>query len=417
MAVHFVSAGVVASGQTPIPGPAGIFVIGNVQPVANETAKYDLDYVSGLTLPVSWRDLESVDAATQAVVYNFSRIDTKLEELRERGKYMTLQIFVDKVPDRVLAMPGTITWTNPHPQQGGVQVVPWDVNGLAAYSQLMSNLANHVVAGTTWRIADHPSLQSIDAPIVGLQGLREVSGTLVTQATYTREGFIQSVVDAVTISRQAFPAKFGFLALFAMDDAQGDVATLVYDRLMTEFNVPGKPSLGFFQETLSDTGPLPTTLGTLLHTASAKTYVMFQALRPWQLQGGETKPPASVASGTPITGIKRAWGDYRSTYLELYGSDVLAPANVEPLRAWHRFWQSVNAVKNGQTLLSLSQTSDGGLRVSWQADSLLVYRLWRSTDTASWALQDSPAPVAGEVTLPATGDTRPQFFRLEILNP
>lgn len=402
----------------PIPGPAGIFVIGNLEPVANETERYDLDYVSGLTLPMLWSDLESFDTNTQSPVYDFSRIDTKLEELRARGKFMTLQIFANKAPAWVLALPNIVTWTNPHPNQGGVQVVPWDAQALAAYAQMINSLANHVVAGTSWRVADHPALQTIDSPIVGLHSLRELSGTLVAHPAYVRATFIQAVVDSITPNRQAFSNKFGFLALFPMDDAEGDVASLVYARLMEEFNVPGKPSLGFFQETLSDVGPQSTregplstelALGELLRAASAKTYVMFQALRPWRVDSPET------ASGTPITGLARAWSDYGSTYVELYGADVLEAANVEPLRRWARFWTAVDAVRNGRQLLTVEAVSGGGVAVRWEADSLVVYKLWKSEDLVSWTLQESPAPSGGEVILPQP--TTKQFFRLEVMSP
>lgn len=268
-------------------GPAGIYVIGDTHAVPGEVAKFDFDYVAGYTLRVPWTDIETWNAATQAPQYNFSRMDSILEELRARGKKMTLEIFINKAPTYLLDPPGISTWTNPHPTQGGVQPLPWDVRALAAYQMMIQSMADHMVPGTSWRIADHPSLESVDASIVGLQGLRDLSNTLVNHPDYTRTKFIQSVVDAVAINRLAFSNKYGFLALFLMDDNDAGISMdqAVYARLQTEFSVPGKPSLGYFQETLSDAGPRTDTLGSLLHTASPHTYIMFQALRPWTLRG------------------------------------------------------------------------------------------------------------------------------------
>lgn len=401
----------------PPEGPAGIFVIGDTRPVPGEVAKFDLDFVAGYTLRVPWGDIESWNAGTQSPVYDFSRIDSTLEELRARGKRMTLEIFIHKVPDYVLGLPGVVTWNNPHPTQGGAQVVPWDATALAVYQAMIQTLANHQVAGTSWRVADHPSLQSMDASIVGLQGLREISNTLVHHPDYTRERFIQSVVDAVAINRQAFVQKYGFLALFLMTDdiASPSLDASVYARLMTEFNVAGKPSLGFFQETLSDIGPRPDAVGQLLAAAAPNTYLLFQALRPWKLPEGEVRPP-EIASGTPVAGIELAWSNYGSTYVELYGGDILASGNAEGLRAWNRFFQAVAAVRGGRDKPVLELQAGGGLRMRWDADALLNYRLWKSTDLVGWSLLEAGESIDGDVLLPVSGESR-QFYRTEILAP
>lgn len=406
----------VRAAQPPV-GPAGIFVIGDTRPVANEVAKFDFDFVSGYTLRVPWADIESWNATTQAPQYDFSRVDTTLKDLRARGKRMTLEIFITKVPDYVLGLPGVTTWTNPHPTQGGVQVVPWDTTSLLAYRAMIQALANHQVAGTTWRVADHPVLESVDASIVGLQGLRELSNTLVKHPDYTRARFIQSVVDAVAFNRRAFPQKFGFLALFAMTDATAVPALheAVYARLMTEFNVPGKPSLGFFQETLSDIGPRPDTLGELLAAAAPHTYLLFQALRPWALRAGETRP-VEIASATPITGLEFAWANYRSTYVELYGADILNTENSAGLRAWNSFFNAVAAVRAGRDVPVLERSGPTGMTLRWNANAMLRYRLWTSSDLINWTPYNTTEPLDGEVPVafPRTGR---QFYRVEILAP
>lgn len=404
-------------GAQPPAGPAGIFVIGDTHPVANEVAKFDFDFVSGYTLRVAWGDIESWNATTQSPQYDFSRIDTTVEELRARGKRMTLEIFVQKVPDYVLGLPGVATWTNPHPTQGGVQVVPWDATALPAYQAMIQALANHQVAGTSWRMADHPTLESMDTPIVGLQGLRELSNTLTNHPDYTRERFIQAVVDAVSSSRQAFPGKFGFLALFAMTDATVVPALddAVYARLMAEFNVPGKPTLGFFQETLSDIGPRPDTLGELLAAAAPSTYLLFQALRPWTLREGDPRP-AEIASGTPIAGLEFAWTNYGSTYVEIYGADILNTANSSGLRTWNKFLNTVAAVRAGREVPVIEPTSTG-LRLHWNSDAALNYRLWKSSSLTTWEPVETTEPIDGDVPLALPSGESRQFYRIEVLAP
>lgn len=399
-------------------GPAGIFVIGDTREVPGEVAKFDFDFVSGYTLRVPWTDIETWNEAAQAPQYDFTRMDSTLEELRSRGKKMTLEIFITKAPSYLLEPPGIGTWTNPHPTQGGIQPLPWDVRALAAYQAMIQHLADHQVSGTSWRIADHPALESVDAPIVGLQGLRDLSNTLINHPDYTREKFIQSIVDALTINRMAFSKQNGFLALFLMDDNEAGVSMdqAVCDRLQTEFNVPGKPTLGYFQETLSDAGPRTDTLGSLLHAAAPHTYIMFQALRPWTLRPGDPVPP-EIASGSPITGIRHAWRNYRSTYVEIYGGDILNTANTESLRAWNRFFHAVKDAREGRGVPTLESPGGPAQRLRWAADPLLAYRIRTSPDLVAWSPVETTETMEGDVALPAPASRRTQFYQLEILEP
>jgi hypothetical protein len=399
-------------------GPAGIYVIGDTRHVPGEIAKFDLDHVSGYTLRVPWGDIETWNATSQAPQYDFTRVVTALEDLRSRGKKMTLEIFIHKAPAYLLNPPSVATWTNPHPTQGGLQPLPWDPRSIAAYQAMISNLANHSVPGTSWSIADHPALESIDAPIVGLQGLRELSNTLIAHPDYTRAKFIQSIVDAVSINRTAFSGKHGFLALFAMDDNETGLPMdeAVLARLRTEFNVPGKPALGYFQETLSDAGPRIDNLGALLYAASSETYIMFQALRPWTLRPGDPVP-SEIASGTPITGIRHAWNNYRSTYVELYGGDVLNTNNTLTLKKWDRFFHAVKDAREGRGMPTLEAPNTPAQRLLWNRDELIAYKVMKSLDLTTWTPVETSEAMDGDVALPATsGETR-QFYKLEILEP
>jgi len=410
--------GCLQSGFAATSGPAGIYVIGDTRAVPGEVAKFDFDYVAGYTLRVPWTDIETWNASSQTPLYDFSRMDAALEELRARGKKMTLEIFIHKAPAYLLDPPGIGTWTNPHPTQGGVQPLPWDSRALAAYQGMIQNLANHQVAGTSWRVADHPALESVDASIVGLQGLRELSNTLVNHPAYTRTKFIGAIVESLAINRLAFPGKYGFFPIFRMEDNEPGTALdqAVFERLQTEFNVAGKPSLGYFQETLSDAGPRTDTLGAFLFAASPDTYVMFQALRPWTLRAGDPVPP-EVASGTPVTGIRHAWRNYRSTYVEIYGADILNTANADPLRKWNRFFLAVKQARDGLGTPALDFPNTPNQRLRWQADPLLDYRVWQSPDVTSWTPVETSEVLGGDIALPPVAGADRRFYRLEILEP
>jgi hypothetical protein len=402
--------------QTP-DGPSGVFVIGDTKFVSGEVAKFNFPFISGYTLRVPWGDMETLNSDTGLPAYDFSRIDTTLENARSLGKKVTFEIFVNKVPTYILSIPGVVTWTNPNPNQGGVQVVPWDSASLAAYKSMLNAMANHVVANTTWRIADHPSLQSVDAPIVGLQGLRELSNTLVKHPDYTRTRFVQAVLDSVTFSRTAFPTKYGFLALFSMSDATATPALdqSVYDTLMANFNSDGKLSLGFFQETLSDTGPQATTLGKFLAAGSSKTYNLLQALEPWTLQPGVVRP-AEIASATPTTGLNFAWTNYGAIYTEIYGADVLNSANTAGLSQWNAFFNAVSGVRGNRNTPKLVQSAPGQMRIQWLADPLVKYRIYQSTDLKTWTDLLITNSGNGDVALPAYSGTR-SFYRVEVCPP
>lgn len=406
----------------PPPGPCGIFVIGDTRHVPGEIARFDYDFVAGYTLRVPWADLETWDSVAQAPIYDFSRLDNALEELRTRGKRMTLEIFVAHAPAHVLAQTGTVTWNNPHPTFGGAQVVPWDANAFAAYAAFLQALSDHVVIGTSWRIADHPVLQSVDASIIGLQGLREITGTLVSHPDYTRERFIEAVVQSVRLSREAFPDKYGFLALFLMEDgvANPSLDDTVLARLLAVFNQPGTPTLGFFQETLSDTGPSPAGVGALLAAASSQTYILFQALRPWQLNPRDNgvRPP-EIASATPLAGLERAWTYFNAPYVELYGGDILNTDNHDGLRRWSGFLRAADDARQKRSTLSLenSVSGGGGLRLRWAHDPLLTRSVWSSANLATWTPVELGEPIDGDVTLPVIAPGGRRFYRLETHMP
>lgn len=185
--------------------------------------------------------------------------------------------------------------------------------------------------------------------------------------------------------------------------------------MLAEFNRADRPTLGFFQETLSDTGPNSASLGALLAQASTQTYVLFQALRPWTLRAGDVRPP-EITSGTPLAGLERAWNYYSASYVELYGGDILNTANHDGLRRWSHFLREVDNVRHQRETPRLENPAATEFRLRWTRDALLSQRLWQSTDLATWSLLDPGEALDGDVLLPASPEPR-VFYRLETLVP
>jgi len=317
-------------------GPAAIYSLGNANPPGSTSNIRDLDFVSGFSQRIVWKEIE-----TAAGQYDFSKIDEAVASLQAINQRLTLEVFNLEPPPHVLATVSE-TWLN---QQFNVTTaVPWDAAAQNAWNSFMRVLGDHLVAdasqgGALVRFADHPTLETVLAPIVGLLSIRENSGTLVAKASYTRTTFIDAVAQSVHASRDVFADHFGFLGFFTMTDGQDasyggkTLDTMLLERLRPEFNDPGQPTLGLFQENLSDA--LPATGGVLGKNllAFGEGYIMFQALTSWTnpVPGYEDE----VASGNPKTGLKFAFDNYGATYAELYVNDLDNTALSADLRTWH----------------------------------------------------------------------------------
>lgn len=314
-----------------VAGPRGIYVLGRGGGDLGNIR--DLDFVSGFTLRIGWEQVEP-----SAGHYEFGAIDEAVARLQAIDQRLTLELFAVQPPAHVMAVVAE-SWFNPAAGSAGAWVpLPWDGAALDAWRALMAALADHPVAdaargGVIVPFAAHPTLATVDAGIVGLQGLRELSNTLVHTPGYERGRFVDAVAASVHASRDAFPDKAGFIAFFRMSDggSQPTLDRAVFDRLMDEFNGAGEPTLGLFQENLSDAGPQPGGLGQFLVEAGSRSYVLFQALTSWTSPfTGHDK----VASGHPATGLAYAFASYGARYVELYVDDIDNPALTAELRAW-----------------------------------------------------------------------------------
>jgi len=342
--------------------PRGIYSLGTLNTLSGLRTN---DFVDGFTVRVRWDQLE-----TSQGVYNFSLISNAIAQLQPAGKKLTVEVFVTNPPAYVVSG-ASETWNVVIGGTSTPNPVPWDTFALNAWHNFMQALANFTVAdssqgGALVLLKQHPTFAQVDAPIVGIQSIRDQSNTLRTLASYSRGTFIDAIVNSIHSCRDAFPVKFVFLGYFSMTDTQNSsYGGQTFDqsltaRLYTEFNAGSTPQLGFFQELLADSTPTTTGIGKVLYDEHARTYTMFQALTSW------TAPftnPSAVASGNPATGIAFAYNTYDTTYFELYVSDIDNTALQNDLRTWHTTLvassntaPTITSIAN-QTIMAGSNTS------------------------------------------------------------
>ena len=306
--------------------PAGIFSLGVAQD--NPNTRFDerlanirsYDFVSGFTLRVYWKDLE-----TSQGVYDFTVIDEAIKRVEALGQHLNLEV-LQGTPQYVIDGAGT-TYLN---SRSELTPAPWDSFAQTRYAALENALANHVVddgTGTNLPLNQHPTLVSVDASSVGLNlGVRDLNGGIRNLPDYTQERYMDSILQGVGASRSAFSDKQGFLAYFGFTDGLPGVSVdqQLITRLAAQYNGAGQPSLAFFIENLSDLGPVPgpgSTIGNnLLSWTQLGGDTMMQGLDSW-LKHSPSRD-TQLASLNPATGIELAYSNFGTRFFELYATDL-----------------------------------------------------------------------------------------------
>lgn len=380
-------------------GPTGIYVLSNAQNNPSTATDErlsnmrDYDFLDGYTLRLLWQDVDLGEG-----VYDFSAIDAALSQLQsnQHATKLNLELLV-LGPPQYIQDQATESWEH---FKSGIVPVPWDPALQQGHANLIEALASHEVFDTSTGhlvpLAEHSALEVTNASVPGINGIRDNFGStnltkLVDLPSYDRQLFVETVAASVGRTRDAFDDKFGFLGYFSMND--GEDAALgeslneaLLDRLMTDFNNPGQPSLGLFQELLSDAQPNPTGgLGANLLAVSDDTYIMFQALTSWLMPfTGE----GNTSSMNPATGIEFAYETYDAKFFEIYISDVDGAINgavdasgnplIDDLRFWHDLLASaqqpgdfngdglVNATDLALWQSSFGNTTNGQDFLAWQ---------------------------------------------------
>jgi dienelactone hydrolase len=309
---------------TPFPFARGIYALGSVRdnPGTPDDERLagirDYDFVSGFTLRLAWRDIDDGRGR-----YRFEVIDEALRRTAAIGQRINLEIL--PLPPASVVRASVETYVD---ERGETTPVPWEPALRQAHERFMRALASHVPAGTATTLANTPGLAAIDNSVPGFsQGLRDIGRRLRDSPFYDRESCIDAILAAVDTGRTAFPRHLGYVAFFAFDDGRGPdrVDQLLIREWDIRYNRPRQPSLAFFIENLSDTGPrpLPSGIGTgnnLLDWSDRGGETMMQALTSW-IQPF-TGSPEAVASRNPATGIALAQALYRTRFFELYVTDL-----------------------------------------------------------------------------------------------
>jgi hypothetical protein len=342
----------------------------------------NMPFIEGGTVSVRWQEAEI--APDQ---YDFSGIDQALQAVQSVGKKLVIHPFANQLPSHVLSqVPSGEQYFNS--QFGITTAVPWSPTALSAWGAFTNAMANHQVmnasTGQMVRLADHPSLKSVDAPIVGLQGFRDLGGSLTGAQNYSRPNFVNGILASAHAGRSAFAGMAGHMAIFSVSDGLDaqfggqSLSDAVLDRIEADFNGAGEQRLNAFQENWSDN--FPTASGsqgqnTLRIIADGGGH-MLQATTSWTRPFGQDGQPPSeqrllnVASGSPILGITNAFNTFGTRWFEIYVPDfdnAAAPTNFiylgngqygDPVQAyaadlmiWNEFLSERFAIADSATLV------------------------------------------------------------------
>ena len=325
--------------------PRGIYSLGMARDLANTPQDDRLsgirnyDFVSGYTLRVFWNDIE-----TSQGNYNFSVIDSAIQNVAAINQGLSLEILLGDEPQYVLDN-ASATYLD---HRGGTNPVPWDTFARQRQAALYAALASHVVPGPggAHPLNQNPTLKSIDAAPAGLNfGVRDINSGIRDHPDYTQQRYVGAVVDGVAAVTSQFPSDQNFLAFFAFtDNTPGPrVDQQIIQQLDPLYNGAGQTRLAFFVENLSDDGPVPQPTGigpgnNLLAWTQLGGETMLQALDSWLIHSPEREP--QLDSHNPATGIELAYETYGTRFVELYVAD-LDGANADPLLGNDlRYWNT-----------------------------------------------------------------------------
>jgi hypothetical protein len=315
-------------------------------------SKADLPYVDGYAWRMQWTAFAS---GTTTGVYNFAGVDAAISQLQalrnnvNNRMKLTLALFVQQPPTYVLSK-AQETFQTKLPGGSGLATapVPWDANTLAEYAKFTKALGDHqvydAVSGTSVQFRNHPALGQINAGIIGLQGLRDLSGNLTVHPSYTRPKFIDAVLDNIHAVHDQFPNKPTYVAYFSMKDGTRNPSLdeELLAAINTEFD--GRDNLharlGLFQEALRGDNPIPGGNGladNLIEGRAGGAFIMFQACGPWL-----TKLFCDwlATDNTPANGLNLGYGTYGALYYELYEADITHSGYTSTLQQWHDFLQA-----------------------------------------------------------------------------
>lgn len=336
-----------------LPRPRGIYVLDTGGPPTYTTtfgkaislrdgAIRALPFVDGYALRVAWADVEGSPGE-----YDFRIVHNALEKLPE-GQKLSL-ILVPPEPASIASLPGVETWND----GGTLRASPWAPvlreRRRALLSALAAFVADGIPPGRRARIdVVNPYLPG------GFTGIRSPTSTALHEIPgYSRERFLDAVLDELSALQDAFPGTFvqiGFWPVKDLDDASHDgVAAWEWyrRRILSEFDGVARPRVGFFMENLAARreGPYPgpfvatpvTGFASALFASRDATWSAFQMLGSWARPFNDAHV-LNTRNGAPADAMEWAFDTYRCEYHEVYAPDVDEPGFQPALKAWHDFF-------------------------------------------------------------------------------
>lgn len=337
---------------SPVTSPRGIYMLdANVGTYRlGLLPKANLPYVDGYAWRMPWTAFAS---GTTTGVYNFAPIDTAIAQLQALSNNqnnrmkLTLALNVQQPPSYVMSkVAQTFQALLPGDSGYATVPVPWDAGALAEYQKFTKALGDHqtydAVSRTYKPLRDHPALGQINAGIIGLQAIRDLSGNCTAHPSYVRSNFVKAVVANVHALQDQFPNKATYLAYFSMQDSSRNPSLdeALIGALNDEFDGrdTGHPHIGLFQEALRGDNPEPNPsnglANSLLMGQDGGSFIMFQACGPWLTRLFCTWDPTDL---TPANGMSLGYNSYGALYYELYEADITYSGYTSDLTSWHNF--------------------------------------------------------------------------------
>jgi hypothetical protein len=285
----------------PASGPKGIYVVDDGD--VNFSKALASNLVDGALVRVGWDKIETSDN-----VFNFTTLCNKITTAHSVGKKVSLVNYANVPAWLVNTLPSDQTWTSP---LFGLQPLPWNATALSQMRDFANAEAAFVCGG--YPLKSHPAILQVDAPILGMQSIRNAP------TGYNINTLTTAVLDSVSVWIEAFGGEKShnfYVGLFPLGSSTTDAVT-IRDSILKTFT-----SFNFFQETWTGAGPSGNLATPLAPNVTTRTFnVMLQACGYWS---DTSKIKCTFATND---NIKLAYdniaADFQTKYLEIYPADIL----------------------------------------------------------------------------------------------
>ena len=304
-------------------------------------------WIDGFAWRMDWLDF---DPGTTGPAYDFSPIAAAITNLQAMDKQLSLRLKLELVPKHVLSSAHetyVTTFIERNITNHVRTVVPWDAPAFIHYTNFLHALAEYRVldssTGNMVPLRAHPTLATMRVCVLGRDHVaRDGFDDLVKISSYTRNKYIQAVLNCIRAAQTEFPSTILHIGYFSLSDTHlsPPLDTDLLAAIDSTFDGRNRPRLGFFQEVL--TGDKPDTSGTygenLLIARDSGSPVMFQSVGAWTNHSpGDWSP----GDDSPENGFFHGFGRYGAVYYELYPPDLFNPDFDAVFDSWHTLFQSI----------------------------------------------------------------------------